>query len=327
MSFHSQIAVMRNCLAAAALVAAPVTAAFAATPASTATDSAFTFNTASVADVTRDFHYQPEGVSSSADAVADGDPALALNAERDSLTADAAQPGPGRRRSYGRSRYQDRLHNADGSTKIAFMAGAGLNLPVGDANKYYTPSYTFGAGAGYNFNRTFGLLGEFHYDHMGVTSGAINTEYNNLLVALQPYGYSSSDLAGFDANAHILSLTFDPVVNFANQSSKVGAYVTGGVGYYRKTTNFTLPTAQTGCSYYYCTTFYSNYNFDSATANSFGYNAGFGLTYKLSEFSSERLFVDARYNYMPISSNNNQDFFVYNRRNTSFIPITFGIRF
>lgn len=325
MFLHSNTAALRNCAVAAALVAAPIASAVAATPASTASASSI-FGT-SIADPTRDVRYQPAGVSSSDDAVTAGDPGLSVSAERDSLSGDAAQPGPGRRRTYGRSRYQDRLHNADGSTKIAFMAGAGLNMPVGDAGKFYTPSYTVSAGAGLNFNRTFGILGEFHYDHMGVTSGAINTEYNNLLTALQPLGYGAGDLAGFDANAHVLSLTVDPVVNFADRRSKVGAYITGGVGWYRKTTNFTLPTAQTGCSYYYCTTFYSTYNFDSATADTFGYNAGFGLTYKLSEFSSERLFVDARYNYAPLSSNNSTDFFPYNRRDTSFIPITFGIRF
>ena len=320
---------LRTGLALAALGLVPaVYAAAPATPATAVTSPSIFAMGTSVSDPTRDFRYQPEGISSSTGDSEDASSATLVGA-RENLTEgfDSGQPSPGRRRTYGRSRYQDRLHNADGSTKIAFMAGAGLDMPVGNTAKFYTPSYTAAAGAGYNFNRMFGVLGEFHYDHMGLTGGAIDTEYNNLLTYLTPYGFTSDDLAGFDANAHVLSITVDPVINFVSRTSRMGAYVTGGVGYYRKTTNFTLPTAQTGCSYYYCSTYYTTYNFDSATANSFGTNVGFGLTYKLSEFSSERLFVDARYNWLPISSNNNQDFFPYNRRNTEFIPITFGIRF
>lgn len=327
MSSTFNSSVVQSCFVAAALAFVPMLHAAETKTAAVTSGTTWLAANTGITDPTRDFRYQPAGVSSSEDNAAAGDPALAVNAERESLAGDAAQPAPGRRRSYGRSRYQDRLHNADGSSKIAFMAGAGLNLPTGNTGKFYTPSYDVGVGAGINFNRMFGILGEFHYDHMGVTSGAINTEYSNLLALPPQYGITADALSGFDANAHVLSLTVDPVINFADSRSKLGAYVTGGLGYYRKTTNFTLPAAQTGCSYYYCTTYYSNYNFDSATANSFGYNVGFGLTYKLSEFSSERLFVDARYHWISISSNNNQDFFLYNRRNTSILPVMVGIRF
>jgi hypothetical protein len=318
---------LRTGLALAALSVTPVM--FAETPAVSAAaatpdaakTSASIFN---IPSPTAEFRYQPEGVSSSDDAIAANDPSASLNAERDSLSFDGAQPPPGRRRSYGRSRYQDRMHNSDGSTKIAFMAGAGLTMPVGNTGKFYTPSYTFGVGAGFNFNRTFGVLGEFHYDHMGVTGGAADTEYNNLI----GYGFTNSDLAGFDANAHVISFSVNPIVNFtpASHGGKMGAYVTGGAGWYRKTTNFTLPSVGTSCSFY-CVQYYTNYNIDSASADSFGVNVGAGLTYKLSEFSSERLFVDARYTWLPISSNNNNDFFPFNRRNSEYIPITVGIRF
>jgi hypothetical protein len=330
MNLSIRITGLRIGLALAAISAVP--ALHAAGPASmnTSAPSALTasapsiFNT-TVPDPTRDVRYESAGMSSSDNAVEAADPSASLTGERDSLGEhfDGEQPSPGRRR-YGRSRYQDRLHNADGSTKIAFMAGAGLNMPVGNTGKYYTPSYTFGVGAGWNFNKTFGVLGEFHYDHMGLTGGSINTEYNNLLTV----GFQQSDLEGFDANAHVFSLTVDPIINFTprGRSGKLGGYVTGGVGFYHKTTNFTLPQVGESCSFF-CVQFIENVNIDSASANSFGTNVGFGLTYKLSEFSSERLFVDARYNWLPISSNNNNDFFPFNRRNSEYIPITVGIRF
>ncbi len=262
--------------------------------------------------------YETVGVSSSTeDAIV----------EREALSGSGVGAGAGtaptgRRRSYGRSRYEDRMHNTDGSTKIAFVGGAGLNVPVANSGKFYTPSYDVVVGAGYNFSKMFGVLGEFHYDHMGVTGGAIAEEYASLI----SIGATADDLAGFDANAHAYSITVDPVVNFANDRSRFGAYLTGGFGYYNKTTNFTLPTTSTVCDYF-CYNYATKYNVDQASAGGLGVNGGFGLTYKISEFSNERLFVEGRYNWIKISSSNNQDFFPYNRRNTEYIPIVAGIRF
>ena len=314
-------AVLRNGFVVAALIAAPAVVALAATPAASTPVSSSLFSTASVGDALRDVRYQPEGLSSSADGATADSATPTLGDERESLAGDAAQPGPGRR-SYGRSRYQDRWHNADGSNKIAIVGGAGLTLPVGNTGKYYTPSYTITAGAGWNFNKMFGILGEFHYDHMNLTSGSLAYQYNNYTTYS---GASSTDLAGLDGNAHVIALTVNPIVNFtgAGRHNKVGAYITGGVGFYHKTTNFTLP--EEVDSYYY--SYITPETFDSYSANGFGVNGGLGLTYKLSEFSSTRLFVEARYNWIDIGNNNSTDFFPYNRRNTEYIPITFGVRF
>ncbi len=314
---------LRGMAALAVFSAAPlmVAAAPASSSDSSVSPSVFRMGT-SVPDPTHDIRYQPEGISSSRDTDDALAPATPLEAERASLGYDAGQPSPGRRRSYGRSRYQDKMHNSDGSSKIAFVAGAGLNVSAGNTAKYYTPSYTFEVGAGFNFNKMFGVLGEFHYDHLGLTGGAINYQYNNYLTYSNA---STSDLAGLDANAHVLSLTVNPVVNFsgADRGSKLGAYVTGGVGFYHKVTNFTLPTQVV--TYY--ASYITNQTFDSYSANGFGANGGVGLTYKLGEFSSERLFLEARYHWAKINSVNNTDFFPFNRRNTEYIPVSAGIRF
>lgn len=269
--------------------------------------------------------YQTEGVSSSTDAV-EAEIASLSASPLEGAGSGAGQYGGRRRRSYGRSRYQDRWHNADGSNKVAIVAGAGLNVPVGNTGKFYTPSYTITGGAGWNFNRQFGVLAEFHYDHLGTTGGSINYEYNNLLASFPTI--TPDDLIGLDGNAHVLAITLNPVVNFSDRDRKLGAYITGGVGYYRKSTNFTLPALGRYCDYYgFCYTYTSNQNIDTASANAFGANGGFGLTYKLSEFSSERLFVEARYHWLKIDSTNNSDFFPFNRRNSEYVPVTVGIRF
>ena len=260
--------------------------------------------------------YRTEGVSSSS-----------VDDERMNLSPEgiagegAGQPANGRRRSYGHSRYQDRLHNADGSSKIAFVAGGAIAIPVGSTGKYYTPSYAFQAGAGWNFNKMFGVLGEFHYDHFGLTGGNITNQLNTYIAE----GNTAASLQGLDANAHVISLTVNPIVNFSSgRNSKLGAYVTGGVGYYRKSTNFTLPVLTQD---YFGNVYQQNVNAITYSANSFGASLGVGLTYKLSEFSSERLFAEGRYDWLKINSANNPDDYIYNRRNTGYIPVEVGIRF
>ncbi len=316
---------LRAGLALTALCAAP--ALFAAAPAATdaatavpAASSIFNMN-ASLDDITRDFRYQPADISSSSDDLTAGDPAASLTGD-----SGVGQPPPGRRRSYGRSRYQDKLHNADGSSKIAFVGGAGLNVPAGDTAKYYTPHFALVAGAGINFNKHFGILGEFSYQKMGLTAGAINTDYTNTYNYFVAQGNAPSDvtsyLQGFDANAHIYGISVNPVANFVGRG-KMGAYVTAGLGYYHKTTNFTLPQLTENI---YGGVGYVNSTFDSYGAGGIGYNGGVGLTYKLSEFGSERLFVEARYEWIDLGKTNS-DFFTYNGRNTETIPITLGIRF
>ena len=251
----------------------------------------------------------------------------AVTAERESLSFAGGGAQPPTRRRYGRSRYQDHMHNSDGSSKIAFVGGFGGNFPVGNTGRYYTPSYNFEIGAGLNFSKYFGVLGEYHYDHLGVTDAVINAQYNIYAQEILAQNGDITQLDGLDANAHVHSLTIDPIINLPagdrQGGSKLGAYVTGGVGYYWKRTNFTLPQTVTDGFY----VFTQNQNAATYSASGFGVNGGAGLTYALSGFSSERLFVEARYNWIKIDSSNNADDFPYNRRNTEYIPVTVGLRF
>ena len=58
----------------------------------------------------------------------------------------AMQPPP---RRYGRRPvYADSSHNADGSNKYTFFAGAGFTLPTGGTHGYFSPSYAFQVGGG-----------------------------------------------------------------------------------------------------------------------------------------------------------------------------------
>ena len=256
-----------------------------------------------------------------------------LNAERLNLgSLDLTQPPP--RRRYGRPRYNDSSHNSDGSNKYAFVAGAGFTLASGNTYHYYNTGYAFQVGGGRNFNKHFSVLLQYDYDHFGLNGATLTnqeTVYN--------YGNTTGNqVAGLDGNMHIWSFTLNPSYNFY-QSQGLGAYVVGGVGFYHKVTNFTLPETGVGYDIYYGYYQYTaNAVVDHYSANAPGFNAGFGLTYKPSRFAGERLYAEVRYvfvdnSYRPGQSVNNiNDLTTYNQfpansNRTEYIPIKAGIRF
>jgi hypothetical protein len=207
---------------------------------------------------------------------------------------DAMQPPP--RRRYGRPRYNDNQHNADGSPKWTFELAAGMTAPVGNTYHYLNTDYGLQVGGGRNFNKNFGVLMQFDYDRFGFNGRTLTNQtalYNySCTAALQASG-ACTLITNLDGNSHIWSFSLNPVYTII-QGSPVGAYVVGGAGFYHKVGNFTLP--QDACADYFCDfTVTENVNVDHYTSNAPGFNGGFGITYKASRFSNERLFVEARY--------------------------------
>jgi len=245
------------------------------------------------------------------------------------LSLESTQPPP--RRRYGAPRYNDSSHNSDGSNKYAFVVGVGATIPIGNTYHYDTGSYGIEVGAGRNFNKKFGVMAQFDYDHFGLESLTIHN---------QSELYFGEDGQGLDGNAHVWSFSLDPTYNFISGDT-VGAYVVAGVGFYHKVTNFTLP--QNECEDINC--FYEvtvNANVDHYTSNAPGFNGGFGLTYKFSRFASERFFLEARYVFVDNSqkqgvtlANANtfgatytgNNIYPANSNRTSYIPVKVGIRF
>jgi hypothetical protein len=138
----------------------------------------------------------------------------------------------------------------------------------------------------------------------------------------------------------VWSFTVEPIVNLRSGEG-LGAYVTGGGGYYHKVANFTVPEIGEECDPYYgCYDYEANQIIDHYTSNAFGVNAGFGVTYKFSRFASERLYAEVRYVYIfnqykpgvtfSTASAANADVandFPYNSQRTSYFPVKVGIRF
>lgn len=106
-------------------------------------------------------------------------------------------------------------------------------------------------------------------------------------------GYQSHDADGADATWSILSGTANAVFHLGTGASGVAPYFIGGVGAYRSTFDMD--------------------GFDSESEIDFGFNAGAGLDFALSGFNT---FLEARYHHVLTEGDA-----------TTFIPITFGIRF
>jgi hypothetical protein len=249
-------------------------------------------------------------------------------AESFNLTgSEDTQPPP--RRHYGRRpTYSDSTHNADGSNKWAFVVGGGFNLPVGGTHGYATTSYRFQGGVGRNLNKNFGVILQFDWDNLGINTNTLN----NLLAIYNGLGAGLTQLG---ADTHVWSFTLNPIYNLA-QHDNWGGYVVGGLGFYHKSTTFTTPGVGEYCDPFYgCYLYQANQPVDKYVSNAFGLNGGLGLTYKFSRFADERFFAEVRYVYnfnsrRPFDISGNTAYFnafPQNSQPTTFIPVTFGIRF
>lgn len=251
-----------------------------------------------------------------------------------SLSGSEEDQPPPRRPYSHRPNYHDSTHNADGSNKYTFLIGGGFTLPVGGTHGYLTPSYAFQAGGGRAFNKKLAVLLEFNWANFGIQTATLD----HLLAVYNSLGANLNQLNG---SSHVWSFSIDPVYTLA-QGDRSGVYATGGVGFYHKTADFTIPAIGVTCDIFgNCFQFQANQTIDSYTSNAFGANLGFGYTYRFSRFADEQFYVEARYVYTfnsrraetgtteantpPGSTAFNA--FPQNSDPTSFIPITFGIRF
>lgn len=248
------------------------------------------------------------------------------SAEAFTLSNDSGQPPP--RRKYSKPNYADSHTNSDGSAKYTFFVGGGFTLPVGGTHNYATTSWKVQAGGGRNFNKTFGVMLQFDYDKFGMQTNTLNKQ----LAIYNALGAGLSQLGG---NVHDWSFTLNPVANFYS-SDTFGAYAVVGVGFYHKYTEFTTPSIGLYCDPFYgCYQYSANAPVDWYTSNAVGFNGGVGMTYKFSRFAPEKFYVEARYVY---TANSQRPFDVSGTTSyfnafpaasakTTYIPITFGVRF
>jgi opacity protein-like surface antigen len=179
---------------------------------------------------------------------------------------------------------------------------AGVAATTGDVSSRLTKGFTIDFGAGYEFNRTFELEGNFTYNGLGVS--------NQVLQTLQVP----------DGNASVMSLTVGPKVHFPI-AKNVRGYVAAGAGWYRRTVEFTSPT--TGIvdiidpwwGYLGSAIVPANQVLGSVSDNAWGVNGGGGVAVALGQSGAE-FFAEVRYHYAHMTPTT-----------TSIVPVAFGVRF
>lgn len=201
----------------------------------------------------------------------------------------------------GAGQYGKEKHGSFSVNRIAFEAGAGFNAPVGNDTPYITWGGNFTGGGGLNFNKRFSLLGEFQY---------MDDKLPGAFVAAG---------GGTGGNAHIISITADPVIDLL--PTRVNSiYVTGGGGYYHKSTNFTVVEC---CDFYgYPVTVTAG----SFSSNQAGLNLGLGYSHRLGGVYGDgkmKLFAEARYVYIHTPAIGQ----INGLGTTELIPVTFGVRY
>ncbi len=191
-------------------------------------------------------------------------------------------------------------HGMFSLSNLAIVAGGGFNAPIGNDTPYITWGGNFTGGAGLYFSKSFSVLGEFQFMD------------NKLPGAFVAAG------GGQTGNAHIVSLTVDPWFDlFPKKANSI--YVTGGGGYYHKSTNFNV---LGGYDFYGYPVFVTANSFSS---NQGGFNFGMGFMHRLGGAygdSKMKLFAEARYTYIhtpPITQANGLG-------TTALIPVTMGLR-
>jgi hypothetical protein len=162
---------------------------------------------------------------------------------------------------------------------LAFDASAGFNAPAGNTSSYVTWGGNFTAGGGLHFSHRFSLLAEYQF---------IDDKLPGNLIA---------ETGATGGNAHIWSLTLDPVIDLFPKSIN-SVFVTGGGGFYRKVTNFTDPEEAEYCEYYYCGIETENAVVGHFSSNQGGWNVGGGFTHKVGGLYGDgkmKLFAEVRY--------------------------------
>jgi hypothetical protein len=228
----------------------------------------------------------------------------------------SASPAAGGQYGQAGSRYPGYQNHWD---KLAIVAGAGFTAPLGNTT-HGGPNYpnsigeTYGynikAGAGWNFTKRFGALLEYNFNRDKIPGDT-----------LTPLAIESGLGTPIGGNVNTWSLTIEPIF-YLPVTKKMGGYVTGGGGFYRKVTNFTAPQVE------------NDFFFEvvvpttvaHSSSNQGGLNFGVGAYWKaFGEDSNAKLFTEVRYVWVdsPVASNSSP----FASGTSSLLPITFGIRF
>jgi len=180
-------------------------------------------------------------------------------------------------------------------------SSVGVSPLVGDISTRLNNGWHITVDGGYDFTSHFSTTLEYMHNGYGVSRRVLNE-------AQVP-----------DGNAHLWAVTLNPKLRL-NRKSGFDPYVVGGVGYYRRTIEFTRPVAipvfifDPFFGVFYNTLVQANQVLGDVTRSGVGGSAGGGFEVGLGN-SGVRFFTEARYHYVDTG-----------RIVTRMVPVTFGIR-
>jgi opacity protein-like surface antigen len=180
-----------------------------------------------------------------------------------------------------------------------FYVGGGPTFPHNRLADFLDNGYNVQAGAGVRVGRGIELLGEFDFNHMAVTSSALQR------------------LAAPDGNARIYSITGNIKYNVI-PLGPVKVYAIGGGGWYRRTVEFTQPTIALVTVFdpffgFYPVAVPANQVIGSISRNGGGFNIGAGVEFRILVAG---VYIESRWHRAYTSPTN-----------TTMTPLTIGIRF
>lgn len=190
---------------------------------------------------------------------------------------------------------------AQSERPVAINIGGGFSPLVGDVSSHLNNGWHMTGGVAYNVNSVFSIGPQFTYNGFGVSQSA-----------LKEAGTPGGD-------SHVWSITAEPRLQLPF-AYKLRPYVVGGVGYYRRTVNFTQPALinvtffDPFFGYIFPGVVGTNQVLKTDSQSGMGGNAGAGFSIKLEQ--GTEFFTEARYVYAATGD-----------VPTRMVPLTFGLRF
>jgi hypothetical protein len=184
--------------------------------------------------------------------------------------------------------------------RFTFNGGVGFTPLVGEIGQSLNNGWGITFGGGYMFNSHFEGNVQVSYDGFGVSSGLL----------------ASTGARG--GNSHLWSITVDPKLRLGRER-KIDPYLVGGVGYYRRTIQFTNPVLVPVTVFIPFLGFITgaaqeNEVLGTLTQDGIGGSLGAGFDVKIND-NGLRFFTEARYQYADTG-----------RVPTRMVPLTFGLR-
>jgi opacity protein-like surface antigen len=191
--------------------------------------------------------------------------------------------------------------HAQSEHHVTVGVGAGVTPVVGDISNNLDTGWHIVADGGVNVTRHFQASLEYGYNGYGVSQRLL------------------SEAKVPDGNSHLWWLTVNPKLRFKPIHS-VDPYIVGGVGYYRRTIQFTAPTTVPVFIFdpifgtFFNALVPANKVLGDITDDGPGGSLGAGFDFKLGQ-SGLKFFTEARYHYASTG-----------RVPTRMVPVTFGVR-